>query len=124
MKQFASPASDDKLSLWRAYELMETMLGNSDEAQNVYQRFMREFYNAPVASKEISATAPLRCAKELPSKSKEVEVVLWSNEKKSKKAMGRGQVWLNHGSIEGKVPASRMVKIGRRTKEIESNPAA
>jgi hypothetical protein len=41
MKQFPA-GSNEKMSLWRSYELMEQRLGNVREAQNVYQRSMRE----------------------------------------------------------------------------------
>jgi hypothetical protein len=41
LKHFTSPASDDSMSLWRAYELMETRVGNLKGAQAIYQRYTR-----------------------------------------------------------------------------------
>ena len=42
--------------------------------------------------------------------SNEVEVVRWAN-------LGGGEVWLNNGSIEGKVPASAMKKSNKKQKK-------
>jgi hypothetical protein len=39
--QFGSQ-SEEKMALWRAYELMESQAGNFKAAQNVYQRSIRD----------------------------------------------------------------------------------
>jgi hypothetical protein len=56
LKQFTSPASDDSMSLWRAYELMETRAGNLKGAQAVYQRCTRASFADTVRSLFFSYT--------------------------------------------------------------------
>lgn len=106
--------SADKTALWRAYEVMEERAGNTMEAQRVFQRSMGE---AMADSDEITPENPSTEAEDLLtasklklSKKREVEVSRWdtgSNELDS-------EVWMNNGSIEGKVPASTMKKLKNR----------
>jgi tetratricopeptide (TPR) repeat protein len=120
LKLFRSP-SVDKTAIWRAYEVMEERAGNTREAQLVFQRSMRESISsstvdeelifplveggiAPMPSDMISVTSQ----KAKPSKrNKEVEVSSWSNGSDVLDA----EVWMNNGSIEGRVPASMMRKL-------------
>jgi len=45
LKQFPA-SSDDKMTVWRAYEVMEERAGNLKEAQLIFNRSMRETMNA------------------------------------------------------------------------------
>eukprot|EP00566_Odontella_aurita_P002529 CAMPEP_0113552806 /NCGR_PEP_ID=MMETSP0015_2-20120614/15265_1 /TAXON_ID=2838 /ORGANISM="Odontella" /LENGTH=953 /DNA_ID=CAMNT_0000453811 /DNA_START=208 /DNA_END=3069 /DNA_ORIENTATION=- /assembly_acc=CAM_ASM_000160 len=106
------PSSEEKMAVWRAYELMEQKDGNQNLSQQVYQRSMREtftinddFIPEPkfVAPREVPSSDDESILKT----SREVEVVRW----KTDRVMGGGsEVWLNNGNIEGKVPASTMKK--------------
>ncbi len=107
LKYFSSQ-SDDKTAVWRAYEIMEEQAGNYRKAQQVFQRSMRE----DMASKD-EEIIPERASdvdivdsldKE---KSKEVEVSRWQTGSSDLGA----EVWLNNGSIEGKIPAKMMKKL-------------
>jgi Tfp pilus assembly protein PilF len=94
-----SAGSDAKICLWRTYELLEQRLGNVSLAQQVYQRAMREALmvsddtqvqsgedeSAEEQEEEVQVEPP-----------NEVEVVRWNG--------GGGEVWLNMGAIEMKVP--------------------
>lgn len=103
------PVSDDKMVLWRNYELMEQRAGNMDAAQHVYQRSMRESIGARDHNlDDISESLPLveepvPSMKEVLQQSKEVEVVRWGGDSTSM----RGDVWMNNGSIESKMPMKR-----------------
>jgi len=113
LRMFRGPSAD-KTALWRAYEVMEERAGNTMEAQRVFQRSMGE---AMSESDEITPENPSTEAEDLLTASKlksskkgEVEVSRWdtgSNELDS-------EVWMNNGSIEGKVPASTMMKLKNR----------
>merc|ERR1712071_310818 len=101
-----------------AYELMEVKAGYTDEAQMVYQRSMRETMNRVLDDSSNAAASAVAAVSELdkqqqptPIENKDqdldqVEVVSW----RSKREFGRGEVWMNNGSIEGKVPSSKMKK--------------
>jgi hypothetical protein len=116
LKQFPT-CSDEKMSLWRAYELMEQRLGNLKEAQSVYQRSMRE----TIAGEEVHVFQESGCQdphrnktvtqgdlKSVLKRSDEVEVVRWDS-------LG-GEVWMTDGYFESKVPAATMRK-NRSTKQ-------
>jgi len=103
-----APGSEEKVSLWRSYELMEQRLGNLSASQQVYQRSMRE---AMSMTEPVDVSPPRggtnRVNGEGSSKDQaeqsfrrenEVEVVRWDG--------GGGEVWLNDRAIEGKVPFS------------------
>ena len=115
LRQFASP-SDDKLSIWRAYELMEFREGNLNAAQSVYQRSIRDTIvkgngfddrekNIRISNKSGRTTVNKDT---ILQKSKEVEVSRWKTESES--SFGESSVWMNDGSIEGKVPSAAMQK--------------
>ncbi|GKY99387.1 hypothetical protein MPSEU_000893400 [Mayamaea pseudoterrestris] len=93
-----APGSDDKISLWRNYELMEQRQANVDAAQQVYQRAIGE---AITVSNDLIPKRGLRPEDEVvvdPVKTfspQEVEVVRWE---------GGGGVWLNNRAIETKLP--------------------
>ena len=112
------PASDDKMVLWRNYELMEQRAGNMDAAQQVYQRSMRESIGVRDHSvDDISGSLPQveepePSMNELLQQSNEVEVLRWGGETTSM----RGDVWMNNGSIEGKMPMKR-----RKQKSVTEN---
>ena len=109
LKQFAS-GTEEKSRLWRAYELMEQRAGNPKRAQEVYSRSMRETFDVKeekLADDEIASAAPTpkKDMSDALSKSNEVEVVRWDTGSSMK-----SEVWMNNGSIEGKVPDSVMGK--------------
>jgi len=107
LKYFPSP-SDDKTAVWRAYEVMEERAGNYRQAQQVFQRSMRE--NMASKDEEIipESTSDVDIVdatyKEI---SREVEVSRWQTGSSDLGA----EVWMNNGSIEGKIPASMMKKL-------------
>ncbi len=121
LKLFSSP-SVDKTAIWRAYEVMEERAGNTREAQLVFQRSMRESISSSTADEELlfpfvdgdigTTTSDLRATQKSEpfNKSREVEVSSWSN---GSDVLG-AEVWMNNGSIEGKVPASMMKKFKNR----------
>lgn len=94
-----SAGSDAKIYLWRTYELLEQRLGNVALAQQVYQRAMREALMVSDDTQEQSGEDDSAQVQEEESQvepSNEVEVVRWNG--------GGGEVWLNKGAIEMKVP--------------------
>lgn len=133
LKLFRSP-SVDKTSLWRAYEVMEERAGNTGEAQLVFQRSMGEsMSSSTVEEGEINTpggTSPrdnteassddmftaIPRSKSTKIDSEEVEVSRWDNGYNDMGAEGSmdAEVWMNDGSIEGKVPASMMKKLKNR----------
>lgn len=111
LKQFA-PGTNEKTNLWRAYELMEQRAGNDKATQGVFQRSMRE----TMAVKEESVVGDLRSDRtetakdkneDVLGKSNEIEVIRWDTEATTMKA----DVWMNDGSIEGKVPKKTLAKM-------------
>lgn len=101
-----SPGSDDKMALWRSYELMEQRLGNVEAAQNVYQRSVRETF-AMKDESEIMASVSQSKLPDLnlllnddgtkkTGKKSEFEVVRWEST--------GGEVWMNERAIEARVP--------------------
>lgn len=107
LKNF-SPGSDAKVTLWRAYELMEQRADNVDAAQQVYQRSIREAFNVQddhTVIVEDVKEADLRPTNgKEKKKSDEVEVSRWSRDSSSMK----GEVWMHNGSIETKISAKTM----------------
>lgn len=93
---------------------MEQRNGNRKESQNVYQRNIRE---SMVASDvhipdgaDVIAQRKLEDPPDINSilkRSKEVEVVRWQVASDGM----NGEVWLNNGAFESKVPASAMKKF-------------
>ena len=89
---------------------MEQRLGNVREAQNVYQRSMRETFtyeDEVFENDKVKSSAPVEMSKVL-ERSNEVEVERWGSEPLGG-ALG-GEVWMNGGSIEAKVPKSVLKK--------------
>lgn len=116
LKRFP-PASGDKMVLWRAYELMEQRAGNAEASRQVYQRSVRESLAIKEESFDkslgncTSATQLEPSMNEVLQQSKEVEVVRWGGDSM------RGEVWMNNGSIEGKVPMSSLKRNTQKTKK-------
>ena len=93
---------------------MEERAGNSRAAQLVFQRSMRESMYSNEEGDEVipeSSTAKVEAsingASSLKEKNVEVEVSRWITESNELDA----EVWINNGSIEGKVPAKMMAKL-------------
>jgi len=115
------PQSDDKLSLWRAYEVMEERAGNTSAAQQIFQRSMREAMtprddevnpnNIPPTMNELLISDPQSPVNgdllSIKEKSNEVEVSRWNTGSNNLDA----EVWINNGSIEGKLPQKMMKKL-------------
>ena len=118
--------SEEKLALWRAYELMESQAGNQKAAQSVYQRSIRdaivkddqspiESYENRCVTKDAQITPP-RDEVLKNTSSNEVEVSQWKSKRDT--AFGKNtEVWMNAGSIEGKVPQSTMKKKSKKPKK-------
>eukprot|EP00560_Eucampia_antarctica_P007915 CAMPEP_0197825684 /NCGR_PEP_ID=MMETSP1437-20131217/2728_1 /TAXON_ID=49252 ORGANISM="Eucampia antarctica, Strain CCMP1452" /NCGR_SAMPLE_ID=MMETSP1437 /ASSEMBLY_ACC=CAM_ASM_001096 /LENGTH=769 /DNA_ID=CAMNT_0043425795 /DNA_START=137 /DNA_END=2446 /DNA_ORIENTATION=- len=116
LKQFASP-SDEKMNLWRAYEMMEGKAGNIDAAQTIYQRsirdsIMRDELNMGNSKKTRMDTSVSPTSEKNTKNNNEVEVSRWASENTSGFA-GR-DIWMNDGSIESKVPLAK--KKARKSK--------
>jgi tetratricopeptide (TPR) repeat protein len=123
-------ASNDKMAIWRSYEQMEKNAGNTSEALQVYQRSMREAMivhddvDDDVVSGEVddgkqaevatSATKEQRIDDVL-QQSEEVEVERWNAESM------RGEVWMNNGSIEGKLPKAAMKRAKQNKRGMALN---
>jgi len=118
LKQFTT-MSDDKIALYRSYELMEQRAGNDKASQNVYQRSIRESMSTGPVSDVILPDEPdlvVQPKHDPPpdlktvlkkSTANEVEVVRWRSSSDSM----NNDVWLTReGSIEGRVPSSAMKK--------------
>ena len=117
-------ASDDKMALWRAYELMEQRAGNTDLALQVFQRSMRESMGVREVQEEslddklgelLPTVDPEPSMNEVLQKSKEVEVVRWGGDSETLGRMS-GEVWMNNGSIEGRVPMFSLKKKSQKRK--------
>ena len=95
-----APGSDEKIILWRSYELMEQRQANVEAAQQVYQRAIGESItvnndmtlfkdNKPLVRNETDSTT-------VSSERSELEVSRWVN---------RGdEVWMHDRAIETKLP--------------------
>mmetsp|Transcript_9961 Transcript_9961/g.22270 ORF Transcript_9961/g.22270 Transcript_9961/m.22270 type:complete len:889 (-) Transcript_9961:84-2750(-) len=123
LRRFAS-TSDDKIAIWRAYELMEQRAGNMKESQSVYQRSIRESMSTtsevvlpdgPDVVVQRRLDPPPDMKDLLKKSANEIEVIRWGSA--ASDSMD-GEVWLNKGSIEGKVPPSAMNK--HKTKQYKS----
>ena len=116
LRQFG-PQSEEKMALWRAYELMESLAGNQQAAQEVNWRSIRDrdieddpYYSSRKRNTQVETEAETPqedILKESPSN--EVEVMEW-NSSRSPGFGSRTEVWMNEGSIESKVPAATMKK--------------
>lgn len=111
LKQFKS-GTEEKNLLWRSYERMEQRAGNDAGTQEVYQRFVRESFDQVDAVKQdipVPESSSLAADKQkeevIRTVNKEYEVVRWDQGTTMK-----ADVWMNNGSIEGKVPKAVMEK--------------
>merc|ERR1711982_195849 len=101
----------------------ESRLGNTVQAQNVYSRYIRECmsssnYNDHFDEKNIlqsstSTTSTTTTTEEIINNNNEIEVYRIS----SSRDFVDGEVWMNNGSIEGKIPMSRMKKKTKKKKK-------
>ena len=110
LKNF-SPGCDAKMVLWRAYELMEQRAGNVDAEQQVYQRSVRETFNVQedhsfVIDDSDRQSVPDQKPEPVRKKNQEVDVYQWDGQTSSMK----GEVWMNNGSIETKMPMQTLNK--------------
>ena len=126
LKQFTT-LSDDKIALYRSYELMEQRAGNVKASQNVYQRSIRESMSTGSVSDVILPDEPnlvvqpkldpppdLKTVLKKSTPANEVEVVRWRSATDSMNS----EVWLTReGSIEGRVPSSVMKKKRQQQKK-------
>ena len=125
LKQF-SPGSESKKVLWMTYEQMEKRHGNTQEAQRVYQRSMRETLEkadledgeaVDDAGIDIGDTREKGSSQDVndlaDSSSSEVEIVRWDGDSSSSL---RGEVWMNDKAIESKVPSRKIKKTVNRTR--------
>eukprot|EP00550_Attheya_septentrionalis_P011725 CAMPEP_0198303116 /NCGR_PEP_ID=MMETSP1449-20131203/56723_1 /TAXON_ID=420275 /ORGANISM="Attheya septentrionalis, Strain CCMP2084" /LENGTH=903 /DNA_ID=CAMNT_0044005601 /DNA_START=351 /DNA_END=3062 /DNA_ORIENTATION=- len=121
LKQFSS-SSDAKMALWRNYEVMEERAGDMKAAQSVYQRAMRESMtslNENASERSIEDKLPPPPAmKQVLTSSQEVEVVRWQS--RADTTMD-GEVWMNNGAIEGRVPPSLMKKKQKKAREAKND---
>ena len=98
------------MSIWRAFELMEVEAGNLKAAQSVYQRSIRDSMGSNLSESAIEyddenkITEKIAPKEEILKRTSEVEVSRWN----SRESFGESDVWINDGSIEGKVPSSVM----------------
>ena len=120
LRQF-EPGTSEKKRLWTAYEAMEQRAGNVPAAQEVYQRAVRESITKEEKGEtldelDIPAIAAGAGNKDAnrsdgPKGSRqEFEVIRWGQDSSSMKR----EVWMNDGSVEGKVPKSTMTKLNAR----------
>jgi tetratricopeptide (TPR) repeat protein len=118
LKLFPSP-SDDKMAIWRAWEVMEERTGNSRAAQIVFQRSMSDSMSA---NEEESLPVPESPSLDLNviTTPKEENTVIGKRKEKlelsrlAKEGGWDSDVWMNNGSIEGKVPERMMKKLRNR----------
>lgn len=100
------------MAIWRSWEIMEERAGNTRAAQLIFQRSMRDSMSSkdegaiPESPDLDMITTPVV---ETPAKSKgkEIEVSRWVSEGNE----WDSEVWINNGSIEGKIPAKMMKKL-------------
>ena len=113
-----APGSEEKMSLWRTYELMEKRLGNDAASQQVYMRAMRETMSTRDETIVVDDESPKACSTVSPTaneldnvleKTNEVEVVRWN---------GGGEVWLNDRAIEARLPFN----MKKRNEKWKKNP--
>lgn len=120
LRQF-EPGTSEKKRLWSSYEAMEQRAGNVSAAQEVYQRAVRESISKEEKAENvdeldipsIAAGAGNKDANRIDGAvggRQEFEVIRWGQDSSSMKR----EVWMNDGSVEGKVPKSTMHKLNAR----------
>jgi len=119
------PSSPDKKSLWRTYEALEENAGNFEAAKKIYQRALREtvilqesFVPETTAAKSVRKEIQQEVEPTIDdvlTNNDQVELIArWKNEKSID---FYHDVWMNDGSIEGKVPMHRMQKRTKQRKK-------
>jgi len=118
-----APGCEAKKQLWRSYEMMEQRIGNVAAAKQVFQRSMRETMEREGETlekdnmdlqKAITTEAPTPRKKR--REEEEVEVSRWDG---STSMGGSGEIWMNEGSIESKMPRHRLNSKKKLNKEQE-----
>ncbi|EJK75293.1 hypothetical protein THAOC_02984 [Thalassiosira oceanica] len=105
--------SADKTAVWRAYEVMEERAGNTMEAQMVFNRSMRESMSDEGDSENIPESGadglvlPAGPESNPTKPNQEFEVSRWERGSDDMDA----EVWMNNGSIEGRVPERMMKRL-------------
>ena len=105
--------SADKTAVWRAYEVMEERAGNTMEAQMVFNRSMRESMSDEGDREKIPESGadglvlPAGPGSNSAKTNKEFEVSRWETGSDDMDA----EVWMNNGSIEGRVPERMMKRL-------------
>lgn len=135
LKQFA-PGTSEKKGLWRLFELMEEKAGNPTGAQEIYRRAVGEsigteeeeanaddidFAAMAVNAGNKEAGKPAKGVAEkdpIRSRDKEFEVLRW--DQGSSDSM-KAEIWLNDGSIEGKVPQATLDKMKAKKEKEETS---
>lgn len=130
LQQF-EPGTNERKQMLQAYEDMEQNAGNPAGASAVYQRSIREAFKLQdtaekkeaadqIIAKSLKDTVEDDAGKVDEKKLKEYDVMKWAQGSDGMKAQTmESEVWMNNGSIEGKVPAATMKK--KRNKKQESN---
>jgi len=122
LKRFAS-GSDSKMAIWTEYERMEQRLGYPGEAQNVFQRAMRETMGqlevSPVTAPKDKRTDESEKKRLQPKPSNtfndEKEAFRWGDSS----SMG-GEVWMSEDkTIETKIPMERMKNLNKSKKDVK-----
>ncbi|CAJ1954539.1 unnamed protein product [Cylindrotheca closterium] len=129
LQQF-EPGTTERKQMWQAYELMEQNANNPSGATAVYQRSMREVFKLQdikeekeKEAEEESLAESLKTVAEVEEKvdekKKEYDVMQWDQGSSSslKAESMESEVWMNKGSIEGKVPNAEMKKQRTQTQE-------
>ena len=129
LQQF-EPGTTERKQLWQAYELMEQNAINPAGATAIYQRSMREVFKLQdikeekeQESEEQSIAEPVSTVVDVKEKEeekkKEYDVMQWDQGSSSsmKAESMESEVWMNNGSIEGKVPTSAMKRKRNQKQE-------
>jgi len=119
LSKFSSKAQEKK-GLWRAYELMESRLGNTHESQLVFGRYTSECMNSPKNTEDrydlSTKTIPASPEVSPNTDAEEIEVYRIS----SSRDFVDGEVWMNNGSIEGKIPMAAMKRSTKKNLPIQN----
>jgi len=126
LRRFPEPCEETR-SLWRSYELMEVKAGNDERAQMVYNRGMREammkdrneetFKDQGTVQQTVPEVEEILKKSTSSSRNNEVEVLRWG-----KRDAYEGEVWMNNGSIEGKMPKKKMKKTKPAKRSTDTAP--
>lgn len=127
LNKFSSKSSE-KMVIWRAYELMESRLGNIQQSRSVYNRYIRESLNSGTRSglndiddgfiNGLSTKTVPSTPDHVAEDGGEVEVYRISSNRDY--SFVDGEVWMNNGNIEGKIPMARMKKSNKKNNNSSS----